>query len=209
MPLHAGMLCWPDDPPLRLHDAASLANDGVRVTRIETGSHAGTHIDAPAHFLAGGSGVDAISLDVLVGPCRVLDLSAAGRGIDREALEAHRLRGGERLLLRTANEGLLRRTAFTAEYAALLRSAADYLVEVGVILVGIDYLSIELFESKGHPVHVTLLRAGVVIVEGLDLTDVKPGDYDLIALPLRLSGLDGSPARVLLRDRDASIRGRY
>lgn len=200
LPVRNGMVVWPGDPPPEIADISTVATDGARVSRLILGSHTGTHIDAPAHFIDGGGGVDAIPLDHLVGPCRVIDVDRAP-SIARADLEPFAPQPGERLLLRTRNRDLLRRSRFDPSYVALDISAADYLVTCGVVLIGIDALSIEGFAADGHPVHVCLLSHGIAIVEGLDLHDITPGVYELIALPLRLEGLDGSPSRVLLRSQ--------
>jgi arylformamidase len=193
------MPCWPGDPAVSIETVATVAADGARVSRVVLGSHAGTHIDAPAHFLEEGDGVDAIPPERLVGPCRVLDMRSVGRVIDGAALADANVAAGERLLLRT-DRAAVERGTFSPDYVALDLAAARMLVERGVALIGIDAPSIEAFDSIGHPVHRVLLGAGIVVLEGLDLSGVEPGSYELIALPLRLAGLDGSPARVLLGD---------
>lgn len=199
MPLRSGMVGWPGDPAVRVETVASIMQDGLMLSRLELGSHSGTHIDAPCHFIEGAAAVDAIAPWRLLGPCRVLDAAAARGHVGRVHLEPHAPRAGERILLKTRNGAMLRHGAFDAGYAALDRSGADYLAAIGVALVGIDALSIEAFEAPGHPVHKALLAKEIVILEGVDLSDVAPGIYDMVALPLRLEGRDGSPARVLLR----------
>ncbi|MBM3465076.1 MAG: cyclase family protein [Armatimonadetes bacterium] len=199
VPVRDHMVVWPGDPDVIVETVATVEQDGVMVSRLALGSHTGTHIDAPLHFLAGTRSVDCLDAEKLIGPCRVLDLARAGRRIRRADLEAHAPAPGERLLFKTENKDALRRGDFDQTYAALDLEAAEFLAEIGVALVGIDHLSIEGFGSDGHPVHKALLAREVVILEGLDLVDVPPGAYDLVALPLRLQGLDGSPARAMLR----------
>jgi arylformamidase len=146
-------------------------------------------------------GIDRLPLEVLVGPCRVFDLTNILGHINRAALEKCDLRGVTRALFKTKNS---RRWAsdereFDKGFIAVAADGAEYLVAHGVKLVGVDYLSVEPFGSKDHPVHHTLLRASVVIVEGLNLAEVPPGDYEVMALPVKLRGADGAPARVILR----------
>jgi arylformamidase len=184
---------WPGDPPVLIEPVASLeAGDLAAVSRLVLGTHTGTHVDPPAHFIAGGVTVDALPLDVLVGPAVVADLRGAP-SIEAAALEALALPAGTtRVLLKTAS-GVVDRGALTA-------GGAQWLVEHGVTLVGVDTLSIEPATDE-YPVHRILLGAGVVIVEGLDLTKADPGRYKLVCLPLRVTGGDGAPARaVLLRE---------
>ncbi|HEY4002848.1 MAG TPA: cyclase family protein [Candidatus Xenobia bacterium] len=169
-PVHEALPVWPGDPPVVVEGVRSIERDGYAVHRLEMGTHCGTHMDAPSHFLAGAAGVDRLPLDALVGRCRVVgsDVAVAGR----------------RVLYRTGRP--------------LSVDTARRLVRHGVRLVGVDSSSVD--DADGDfPVHHVLLGAGVVIVEGLDLSRVSEGAYQLIALPLRLEGLDGSPCRVLLR----------
>jgi arylformamidase len=178
---------WPGDPPVVVEPVARLeAGDPADVSRLTLGTHTGTHVDPPAHFVPGGATVDALALDVLVGPAVVADVNAAGP-VDRAALESLSLpEGTTRLLLKTG-----------ADSGALTADGAQWLVDRGVSLVGADTLSIEP-ETEDYPVHRTLLGAGVVIVEGLDLRAVTPGPYQLVCLPLRIAGGDGAPARAVL-----------
>jgi len=199
--LHEGTPIWPGDPKLSMHLASSIATGGVaNVTHLDMGAHTGTHVDAPCHFYANGSGVDQLPLEILIGPCRVFDLSGLTGPITRAALEKCDFGGVTRALFKTRNS---RHWAnddreFDKQFVAVAADAAKYLVERGVKLVGVDYLSVEAFGSKKHPVHETLLGAGVVIIETLNLAEVLAGDYELIALPVKLKGADGAPARVVL-----------
>ncbi len=196
------MVTWPADPIVRLSSVCTVEEDGARVTHLNLGSHTGTHIESAAHFLRDGDGVDQIPLDRLIGPCRILDLRGVSPTIEREHLEAFRPRSGERILLRTDNGSALGDPRFRDTFVSLSPQAGRFLADIPVALVGIDYLSIESLSTEGsYPVHLALLERNIVIVEGLDLANVAPGHYDLIALPLRLEGLDASPARVLVRQR--------
>ena len=202
VPVFEGMPTWPKDPGVSLQPARSIARgDEANVTRLEMGAHTGTHMDAPFHFEPNGNGIDQIPLEVLIGPCRVFDLTNIPGHIDRAALEKCDLRGVTRALFKTKNS---RHWAhgdreFDKGFIAIVADGAEYLVARGVRFVGVDYLSVEPYGSQEHPVHHTLLRANVAIVEGLNLTDVSAGDYELMALPVKLRGADGAPARVILR----------
>jgi arylformamidase len=202
VPVYEGMPTWPEDPGVLLQHARSIARgDGANVTRLEMGAHTGTHMDAPFHFEPNGYGIDRIPLEVLVGPSRVFDLTNLRGHIDRAALEKCDLRGVIRALFKTKNSRHWAHSdrEFDKEFIAIVADGAEHLVARGVRFVGVDYLSVEPYGSKEHPVHHTLLRADVAIVEGLNLTDVPAGDYELMALPLKLRGADGAPARVVLR----------
>ena len=199
LPLRDGGLTFPGDPPIVIGPHSALERgDAANVSTLALGSHSGTHVDAPRHFLAEGESVDRLALDRLVGPAVVVDLSTGQGGIGARELSSHDLLESSRVLLRTGNGERLRRGEFSPEYRALTPEGAGYLLEHGVQLVGIDTLSVERFGSEEYPVHHLLLGHGAVIVEGLDLSAVAPGRYHLICLPLRLAGLDGAPARVVL-----------
>lgn len=198
VPLAEGLPTWPGDPELLLEPVLLLEDgDGARVSRITLGDHAGTHLDAPAHMLPDGTTLDEVPLSLLIGRALVADLRGHGE-IGVPELAGLPLAGVERLLLRTDNSALWREPAFRRDYAALNDEGAAYLVSRGVRLVGIDYLSIERFGGDGS-VHRTLLGNGVVILEGLDLSAVAAGDYELVCLPLRIAGAAGAPARAILK----------
>jgi arylformamidase len=202
LPLRAGGLVYPGDPPIRIGSHSAIARgDPANVSTLAFGSHTGTHVDAPRHFIEGDASVDQIPLARLIGPALVLDLVGTDPEIEADELKAHDLRDATRILLRTHNSDLLERTEFSSMYRSLAVDGAEYLLGRGVVLVGIDYLSIERFGSEDHPVHHLLLERGVVIVEGLNLSGVPAGSYQLWCLPLRLAGLDGAPARVVLVGR--------
>jgi arylformamidase len=168
------------------------------VSRVEFGSHTGTHVDAPKHFFDNGAGVDQLPLDVLMGPARLVEFAPDVLAITEAALREHDLAGCERLLMRTRNSGFIRAKEFVRDYTYLAPDGAAYLAGLGVRLVGIDCLSIEQFHSGHHRTHRTLLEQSIVIIEGLDLSAVAAGEYQLVCLPLRLAGLDGAPARAVL-----------
>jgi arylformamidase len=201
IPLSGQLPILPGDPPFQA-EAHSRIEDGhpCNVTRLTLGTHAGTHVDAPYHFIPTGAKVDELPLEILTGKARVVSLPAR-EAVDRPALESLDLRDDLRLLFRTRNSGQLRQPEFRSDFVHLTPDAASYLVQVGIKLVGWDGLSIEKFGSTDYPAHHALLGAGVIVVEGLDLSQVEPGEYELLCLPLKLAGADGAPARVILRSR--------
>jgi arylformamidase len=189
VPLREGMVTYPGDPVVRMERAASIAGgDVVNLTRMDFGLHSGTHVDAPVHFIDGASGVDSVPLEALIGPCDVAEVPDLSPASIAQAPE-----GAERLLFKTPNSELWERDEFAEEFARLDGEAAALLVERGVRLVGVDYLSV-----GDEAAHHALLEAGVVPIEGLDLRGVEPGSYELICLPLRVVGADGAPARAIL-----------
>ena len=196
---------WPDDtkPPSQEFVSRTDNGDPATVSEWKMSSHTGTHMDARMHFIPGGWTMEALDLSRSVGPCRVVDLTHVEGHVGRADLEAAEVAGQVRLLLKTRNSdwGLMQREEFEEGYSAISREAAEYLVEIGVETIGVDYLSVEPFEDGEFNTHHTLLGADVVILEGLVLTEVEPGEYFLACLPLKLAGSDGSPARaVLIRD---------
>lgn len=198
-PLRHGGVIYPGDPEIRFRAHSSIdRGDPANVTALALGSHSGTHVDAPSHFLPGGNPVDRIPLDRLIGPAAVLDLPVELASVGAADLARHDLRGHRRVLLRTRNSAAAAGTGFSRDYCALTADGAEYLIHLGVELVGIDALSIEAFGSVDFAVHHLLLGRGVVIVEGLDLSSISAGVYQLVCLPLRLQGLDGAPARAVL-----------
>ncbi len=201
VPLQSGMVVWPGDRPVEVRRVRSLEQDGANVSELCLGSHAGTHVDAPAHFVAGGRTVDRLPLDVLTGPADVADLTGVEAAISARDLEALALPADcQRLLLRTRNSLYWERAddTFHEEYVALAADAADWIVQRGIRLVGIDYLSIEPYHLAGHPVHRALLGARVIVLETIDLSRVAAGRYQLWCLPLFIAGADGAPARAFL-----------
>lgn len=202
VPVRPGVTTFPGTPPVAVRRVSSLAEDGEpNVSALELSTHAATHVDAPVHFLEGGAGVEALDLDALNGPALVIDATGDGR-VGAEALAAHRLAPGERVLLKTSNsrpEGPpWYEREFDPGYAHLALDGARHLVERRALLVGIDYLSIG-GEGRDNPeTHRALLGGGVTILEGLALEDVEPGRHELRCLPLLIPGGDGAPARAAL-----------
>ncbi|MEK6536451.1 MAG: cyclase family protein [Actinomycetota bacterium] len=202
VPIYTGMPFYPGDPGAEIEPAGQISDGAIaNLSLLKLGSHSGTHIDAPHHFVDDGKTVDRLSLEALVGPVRVLDLTGVESSIDRGQLESSGLEGVARLLLKTSNSGLWSSADFSEDYVSLSGPAADYLVNLGIVLLGIDYLSIEQFKSEDYHVHHALLGAGVVVLEGIDLGQVEAGDYELVCLPLKIRGGDGAPARAILIDK--------
>jgi arylformamidase len=210
VPLRSGGVVYPGNPPISITPQQAISQGaGANVSRLDLGSHSGTHVDAPKHFFDDGAGVDALALDVLMGPARLLVFSDTVTSIGEADLRAHDLKGVTRLLMRTRNSAWLASgtTEFHPDYTYLAPDGAAYLADLGIKLVGVDYLSVEQFHSGHHRTHRTLLQRGIVIVEGLLLSEPPAGDYELRCLPLRLAGLDGAPARaVLVTDGEAVSR---
>ena len=201
VPITPDLPVWPGDPSVKLTPASQIAaGDTANVTHLAMSAHTGTHVDAPYHFLEEGTTLEKVPLETMIGPAYVLYLPEVER-ITAADLEAAAIpEGTTRLLFKTRNSEIWRReTAFQTEFVALTPDAAQFLVDRGVQLVGIDYLSIAPFD-EGRPTHEILLGAGMLIIEGLDLSTVPPGNYTLYCLPLNLQGVDGAPARVILTE---------
>lgn len=203
--LHDGMVRYPGDPEVHVRRILDMEwGDQTNVSELAFSVHTGTHMDAPRHFVREGSSIDHAPLDVLIGVARVVALDVPF-GIGPADLEPLEVRTGERLLFRTRNSPRCWAAAprFVEDFVHLTAEGAEYLARRQVALVGIDYLSIGEF-PKGDEAHRVLLGAGVWILEGLDLSAVEPGEYDLVCLPMRIAGCDGAPARVVLGRRDVT-----
>jgi arylformamidase len=203
LPISQELPVWPGDPPVEIWQVSHLdRGDPMTLTRLEMGAHTGTHVDAPAHFVSGGSTVEALDLKILVGPALVVGVpetaALSAEVLDRLAIPP----GHRRLLFRTANSNLWDRgdTRFFKDFVAVTTDGAQWLVDRGVQLVGIDYLSVSSYRDPIPP-HLVLLGAGVIVLEGLNLSAVAPGPYYLVCLPLRIQGAEGSPTRAILLDR--------
>lgn len=204
VPLSVDLPTYPGDPGICIQDWSKLANgDGANVSTLSFGAHTGTHVDAPAHFFDGTKKVELLDLESLIGEAQVIHVPEEKRVIDEDFVTANYAVGSRRVLFKTRNSAFWSGdfTEFRTDFTYLDLPAAQKLVQLGVKLVGIDYLSIKKFRSKDHEVHRALLSNEVIIVEGLNLTDVPAGKYELICLPLRLRSHlgDGAPARAVLR----------
>jgi arylformamidase len=199
VPIVNGGVVYPGNPEIRLEPASELSKGASsNLTRLTFGSHTGTHVDAPKHFFDSGSTVDRLPLTALIGPARVLAFGDDVMSVTAAHLKQSKLEGAERILIRTRNSGFIKDRQFHPDYTYLAPDGAEYLASLGAKLVGVDYLSVEQFHSGHHRTHRTLLERGIVIVEGLDLSEITPGEYAFCCLPLRLEGLDGAPARAVL-----------
>lgn len=205
VPLSSKTPTYPGDPGIEILQWASLGNgDAANVSLLHFGAHSGTHVDAPAHFIDQATKVESLLLDSLIGEALVVELPAECNEIDDAFIAANVPDGTERILFKTRNSSFWQQESktFHKDYVYLEPEAAHRLVRGGIKLVGIDYLSIENFNSENHPSHLALLSEGAVILEGLDLSEVAPGRYELICLPLKIAeGTgDGAPARAVLRE---------
>ena len=199
VPIRTGMVHYPGNPSVLLEFVERMeCGDPANVSKLSLGVHTGTHLDAPVHFIQNASGVDLLPLETLIGAARVIDVPNT-EAVTAAHLAPHSIAAGERILLRTRNSQRCWNTdEFVTDYSYLSVDAAALLAQKRVRMIGIDYLSIGRGDS-GPEVHRILLGAGIVILEGLDLSQISAGRYDLICLPLRLAGCDGSPARALVR----------
>lgn len=200
VPIHTGMVHWPDNPPVHIERLLDMdRGDVCNVSTIAMGSHTGTHMDAPLHFLQTGKGIAEMPLDATFGPTRVIEIRDP-ESIKPDELRPHAIRRGERVLFKTQNSIRCWKTdGFVEDFVYISQEAARYLAELGVRTVGVDYLSVGGYSKDGVETHQALLKAGIWIIEGLDLSQVEPGTYELICLPLKVARGDGAPARAIIR----------
>lgn len=197
LPISCTIPTWPADPLVSIRKTSLITHgDSCNVSELKFSSHCGTHIDAPYHYEENGITVDQIPIDYLIGKATVFEIQNKKK-IDLDDLKPLQLKNTQRVLFKTVNSTYWNLSAFQKDFVYITGEAARYLVDCGVKLVGIDYLSVDKFLCTDA--HHTLLRNGTVIIEGLDLRKVNTGEYEVIALPLKISGGDGSPARVILR----------
>lgn len=201
LPISPAMPVWPGDPPIRVERVSSISGgDESNVSRLEMGTHLLTHVDAPRHLIEHGLPVDRLPLDVLIGPALVVEPRPEKNLITATDLGQLGIRNTERLLIKTRNSELWAGGPYDFEhdFVALSKDAARWLLSRGIRLVGVDYLSVEPFDARELVVHRTLLEGGTIVLEGLDLSQVCEGRYQLICLPLKVRDGDGAPARVVL-----------
>ena len=196
IPLSSSTIVYPGNPQIEIQEIKSEASNSI-ISKITSGSHNGTHIDAPKHAIENGKSITDMPLDVFMGSCRVVDCTADTEAVSRETLESKNIQSGERILLKTSNSqrGY---TEFYPDFVYLSPEGAQYLKEVGIALVGIDYFSIKQKGSTDNRPHTLLLEKDIPIIEGIDLSQVEEGEYTLVAFPLKYMGMDGAPARVVL-----------
>jgi arylformamidase len=204
VPLKEGMAIWPGDVTIKIERRRSMdRGDAANNSAISLGVHTGTHMDAPKHFIKDGRSIDKLPLETSVGPARVIEIKDK-ISIKPEELKQHNIKKGERILFKTVNSPRCWQTdAFVNDFVFVTRDAAQFLVDAGVILVGVDYLSVgsplDPEKAMRPDTHQILLGAGLYLIEGLNLTAVKAGDYNLICLPLKLMDAEGSPVRAILQ----------
>ena len=198
MPLENGMVYWPGDIPVIISKQATIPNDQVNVTAIHLSAHTSTHVDAPLHFIDKGNDVTQLPLNALIGKAKVIYIENP-EAITMDAINDAGIQKGDRILFKTRHS-LTNWTMepFQKDYVYLHEAAALFLVNKEILTVGIDYLSIAEF-GNGALVHRILLEKKIVIIEGLNLASIEPGDYEMICLPLKIKGGDGAPARVVLK----------
>ena len=200
VPLRSGMVHWPDNPPVRIERMLDMERgDAANVSTISLGSHTGTHMDAPIHFVPGGAGMHRMPLDATIGRARVIEIQDSV-SIKPDELGPHVIGRGERVLFKTRNSAQRWWTEdFFEDFVYVSQEAARYLADLGVRTVGVDYLSVGGFWKDGVETHQALLGTGTWVIEGLYLSGVEPGEYELICLPLKVQDGDGAPARAILR----------
>lgn len=202
VPLRTGMVHWPTDPSVRIERFADMDKGAVcNVSKMDMCAHAGTHMDGLNHFIKNGAPLDTVPFDAVIGPCRVVEIKDAD-SVKAAELKRFKLGRGERILLRTRNSKReWWEEDFDTQFIHISREAAEHLVECGIRTIGIDYLSVGGYQRDGVECHQVLLGAGIWIIEGLNLTRVKPGRYDLVCLPVKIRNSDGAPARAILRPK--------
>ena len=200
VPLYSGMVHWPDNPPVEIERTLDMGRGDVcNVSKLAMGAHTGTHMDAPLHFLKDGTSIDQMPFAATLGRARVIEIQDH-ESIKEAELHQHDLRKGERILFKTLNSSRCWQSdSFFEDFVYISREAAQYLARLQVQTVGVDYLSVGGYRLDGQATHLALLSAGIWIIEGLNLSQVQPGAYDLICLPLKMLGSEGAPARAILQ----------
>ncbi|AFM26470.1 cyclase family protein [Desulfomonile tiedjei] len=196
--LHEKMAIFPGDPPFKMTPLfQTTMGDKFNLSTITMGTHTGTHVDPPAHYLNWGYTVDEIPLETLIGPGKILDLTGHPE-LNRDVLHSCDLKGVARVFFKTDNSRKLLEPDFHENYVSLTKDGASYLSESGIRMVGTDYFSIETYHSSAAEVHHILLQAGILVVESLNLGHIPAGPCTIYCLPLKILGADGAPARVLI-----------
>jgi arylformamidase len=200
IPLRPGMPHWPGDFPFEISRDHDMSKGGENnLSRVAMSVHTGTHMDAPLHFFRDGRPMDTLPFNAVVGPARIVEIEDP-ESIKPDELDRHEIEAGERILFKTVNSSRAWKSdEFYEDFVYISKEGADYLATKKVLTVGVDYLSVGGFRKDGAETHHALLGAGIWVIEGLDLSAAHAGHYDLICLPLRLTGAEGSPARALVR----------
>ena len=194
------MVHWPGDPEVTIERVRKMeSGDDCNVSTIAMSAHTGTHIDSPFHFVKSGVGIDELPLSAVIGKARVIEIMDPD-SIKPEELRLHRIRKGERILFKTLNsERCWKTDQFVEDFVYISTDSLKYLVDRGVRTIGVDYLSVGGYNKNINQVHQVMLKSGIWIIEGLNLSRVKQGNYELICLPIKIEKGDGAPARALLR----------
>jgi arylformamidase len=200
VPLYTGMVHWPDNPQVSIERMMDIdRGDTANVSKLSLGAHTGTHMDAPVHFFPGGKGIDSMPLAATIGLARVIEIQDP-ESIKPDELRKHQIQSGERILFKTRNSTRCWQTDdFVKDFVYISHEAAQYLAAQQVQTIGVDYLSVGGFFKDGVETHHALLSAGIWIIEGLNLSSVQAGTFELICLPLKIKGSDGAPSRAVLR----------
>lgn len=204
VPLHTDMVHWPGNPPVLIERIQNIDHgDTANVSKLSLGAHTGTHMDAPVHFLPAGKSIDTMPLTATIGLARVIQIQDS-ESIKSDELRSYQIQRGERILFKTRNSIRCWQTDdFVKDFVYISHEAAQYLAAQQVQTIGVDYLSVGGFFKDGVETHHALLSANIWLIEGLNLSSVEPGTYELICLPLRITGCDGAPARAILRPTSA------
>jgi arylformamidase len=199
--IKSGMAHWPDNPEIVVGKMLDMEKGDVcNVSTLSMGSHTGTHMDAPLHFIRNGKSLDKMPLEATIGPCRVVEIKDK-KAVTLEEIQGVKFKPGERILFKTPNSRRSWKTDnFDEDFVYISREAAAFLAKSKVMTVGIDYLSVGGFRKDGVETHDALLGAGIWVIEGLNLAKIKPGRYELCCLPLKVLNSDGAPARAALRE---------
>jgi arylformamidase len=201
VPVFPGMVHWPGDPAFTFDWFLQMGKNGApcNVSRLSLGTHTGTHMDAPLHFIRNGKTIDQLPLQATMGPARIIPIKDT-ESIKPGELKSFRIRKGERILFKTRNSTRAwKMKKFDEDFVFISKEAAEYLVEKKIQTVGVDYLSVGGFKKDGVETHQALLGAGIWIIEGLNLAKAKPGNCELVCLPLKIIGAEGAPARAVIR----------
>ncbi len=200
VPLRSGMVHWPGDQDVEIEQVMDTKKgDKINLKKIDMSVHTGTHMDSPNHFIDSGIGIDKMPPTATIGRTRVLQINDP-ESIKPDELEKHNIRAGERILFKTKNsENKWYNEPFKTKFVYISHEAAEYLAELGVQTVGVDYLSVSGYKIDEVQIHTALLGAGIWIIEGIHLAGVEPGEYEMVCLPLKIENGDGAPARAVLR----------
>ncbi|MEM3399739.1 MAG: cyclase family protein [Candidatus Micrarchaeia archaeon] len=197
MGIYEGMAVYPGDPPVKITRVKVMPANSSNVSLISMGSHTGTHVDAPAHIMNGAITVDSLPLEKMCGPCRLLDLMDVDGGIERQRIEKENIQEGEIILLKTKNS-LHGYSDFREDFIHITPECAEFLAKTRIKALGVDYLSVQKYKAGNNFVHTAIINSGIILYEGLVLSNIKPGRYFFVGLPLKIRGCDGAPARCIL-----------